>query len=915
MRFFICFFIAVLLCACSNSEGVSASLVEKSADSHKGLIRLMANGASVTLGTNDVKARSNDRPMMDVDFSYDFSVGRHEVTCEEFNKLMKAATGLSIKCRSGDLPVTNVTYYDAILFANERSKAENIDTAYTYSAKKFDSEKHCTNLEGFAFHPEVDAYRLPTEAEWVLAAKQNWNVKRGWTAENSNYKLHSVCEKAFEDEFCDMAGNAMEWVNDWFGALRDTTVMNYVGAPDGGTLGQRVVKGGSFHYTSDFVNLYSRGDVYAVTSSTKAEYVGFRLAFGAIPDALWMGGDGKANYSRVLPLAGSETIRSLFGTYKVKLAFRNDETGNIAYIDYSSGILSVVEISDTIDAYHPEISPDGKRVAFCTGLEGTMSQSALYVRDLNAEGSNLVKLNVDNAAIPRWRVLANGDTAIVYVTSANNNSDTESFKSSSTWQVKFSGGKFGTPQKLFDGAYHGGISEDNTLAVTGARLLRARIAEKGSTVMQSARDTVWYQYNSVPEQACNAALAKDSSKRTLFLDFGGETGRAFAGMSYGAHERLLIADSTGKLVKSIPAPSGYSFDHSEWTSNPNIAVATLANAEMAHPLIVLVNLEDSSIVQLADGNELWHPSLWVNAGNLSSVDFLPALDSIGVYYTIGGTDRAVILRYRMELMWKYKDSVELVALGSSRISNGLNPSELSVPAVNLSFFPNSLYDVYFFYRRYVRGNFKQLKYVVVSLDIDYWNRPKEDSFFASEYKNYPGYMYDLKHNYWKNQDYSFVYLATQNSLGSEDYKREFLTLKSTMFVRSQGWGELETYDSTWMDYQRSSYDYTYNVFVNFLKTTLNDSVTVVGVIFPQSPEYRKTGAWGKYGLRRSEAPDILDSLKRMQDKYSNFIFMDENKDGFHDYDDSMAQDCDHMSYKGAMQFSHRLDSLLKTLKK
>jgi hypothetical protein len=73
--------------------------------------------------------------------------------------------------------------------------------------------------------------------------------------------------------------------------------------------------------------------------------------------------------------------------------------------------------------------------------------------------------------------LENGDTAIVYVTDAGNNKNESDFKAASTWQVTFANGKFGEPQKLFDGAYHGGISEDNSLAVTGARLLRARVGK------------------------------------------------------------------------------------------------------------------------------------------------------------------------------------------------------------------------------------------------------------------------------------------------------------------------------------------------------------------------------------------------------------------------------------------------------
>ena len=236
------------------------------------------------------------------------------------------------------------------------------------------------------------------------------------------------------------------------------------------------------------------------------------------------------------------------------------------------------EIVDTIDSYHPTLSPDGRFVAFSTKYEGISGTSELYVRRLDSTELKY-KLDVESAAIPRWRV-HEGDTEIVYVTSADNNSDKAKWENASTWSVKFADGKFETPKKLFDGTFNGGISADGKLAVSGARLLRANVNGKNQT---------WYN----EEQACNASLS-ELTKQTLFLDFGGKTGKEFSGAKYNTHEQMLIADSTGKLVKMIPAPKGYTFDHTEWVhNNENLAVATLTNIDGAHPKIVLVNTNDS----------------------------------------------------------------------------------------------------------------------------------------------------------------------------------------------------------------------------------------------------------------------------------------------------------------------------------
>lgn len=917
----LCFLlIVVCLGACSNSvsiESLNRSRLDLEADTLSGMIRVTAVGAQAVLGTDDSLVALSEMPSMKVLLDYSFSIGRHEVTCGEFNDLMEPATGLRLDCDGDSVPATDLTYYDAVLFANERSKAENLDTAYTYTSIRFDDQKHCVGMEGFIYRATEDAYRLPTEAEWVLVAQKHLNVDKAWVSENSNYKLHKVCALEKDPKIpCDMAGNAMEWMNDWLGFFKDTTVTNYVGGPDGGNLGERVVKGGSYQNSAERINLYSRGDVYTVTSSTRAGYVGFRLAFGKIPEATWIGYNGLTITSRISPLVNSTSIRSVSETYKMKLAFRNNLTGNLSFIDYSTGVLYVAEIEDTIPVYHPEISPNGEYVAFCTGMEGVSGNSQIYLRRLDLNGGNAVKLNVKNAALPRWRILENGDTVLVYVSDAGNNKEEGTFSKTSTWQVIVRNGRFLKPVKLFNGAYHGGISEDRRLAVTGARLLRARLAKGMSTVTGKARDTVWYN----GEQACNVSLAQDSSKKTLFLDFGGSTGQSFAGEKYGTHERLLVADSTGQLVQTVAAPSGYSFDHAEWVQGrSNLAVATLTNAQGAHTKVVLVNMEDGQIMDLVEAEDLWHPCFWMHRPiEIAKFDLDP--DSAGVYMNSDDDFGAVLMRFNMELLWRYRDSANVVVVGSSRPLTGVCPKCFGRKffAVNLAHTPNSIYASRDYLDMYVYKHFSKLKYIVLSLDIDFWYKvdgPEGDNFFVKDYSKYPGYVYDENHGFWESGYPEGLLEYTENYL-TVPYERLYVEDRGRKLgMECKSWGtkaEVEM-DSTYYDERENLIEHSMAALEDIIRKAKEHDVTVVGLIFPQNPKYRKTGAFGRYGLRRSRAQTLIKEIRGLEKTFSNFKLMDENKMGKHGYADRFASDNDHLCSMGSPVLTKKVDSLLKTL--
>ena len=898
----------VLFGACSNShyeeqDGSVADAGETAADSVKvpviavdslrpGLMRVSPNGASVLLGNGQMR----------VSLNYEYSLGIHEVTCDEYKEISRKEDWyFGLNCEHG-LPMFDVSYFEAALFANAYSKAYGYDTVYVYHKSMFNLDGRCVNLEGLETRTDIDGFRLPTEAEWMMAASQTWNPEvNSWNSANSNFTLQAVCALPDSLGFCDFAGNVLEMTNDWLGNFRDSVVENYMGSPTSNSLQEKVVKGGSIVNSITEMNLDGRLDVYPVTASTMLPYMGFRLAFGRIPNAVWMNGRGRSAANIVKMKSYSSDVQEKIGTRHVKLAFRNGETDNLMYVDFSSGSANVFEIPDSIPVFHPEISPDGMKVAFCTGIEGVDGESSVYVRNLNTNGSGLVKLDVKNAAIPRWHVDKNGDTSIVYVDGVGDNSDDAEFFEHSTWVVPFSNGKFGKPKKWIDGAYHSGVFEDR--AVSGARKLR---------VHANGKDEIWYN----GEQACNASLSKDGLNQVLFLDFGGSTGRNFAHEKYGVHERLLVADSSGKLIRAIPAPKGYSFDHSEWAGRENWAVATLVNASGEHAKLVLVNVLDSSVTELAEGNELWHPSLWVMPREVMGDGYLD-LDSAGVYWdpvTHGGV-RSTALKMRM--FWDMRDSLEVIAVGSSRTERGFGPAQISNPALNFGFIGGDLWVSLFLTKNYIVPHAQRLKYLIVEISFDLMKNVYNQSI-PSVFGVSPGYIYDKHHHYWEEGlPASFVRIVDANVCYSNEDSLSYVDTRGLLRIGSNGWGyEPEIMKDTIMtEALNKTFAQSVDSLTAFIDGMQDKGVKIIGLIYPQSPEYAKTGSFGRHGIRRSLAVKTAAYFDSLASVYPHFILMDENKFGAHDYTNAMANDYDHLCAAGAEHLSTRLDSLIKSLEK
>lgn len=908
--------LAIFFASCSNSSFLEdyseskttakCSKVYMERDSlHKGMLRIHSNGAFVTLGSGKTTASVKDRNLMKVRFTYDFSIAQNEFTCGEFTRTLKKN---SKKDEKDNLPMTMLTYYDMVLIANARSKKEGYDTAYTYSSVVYNENLNAMFIEGLSFHPEVDAYRLPTESEWMLVASQNFDVENSWNNSNSDFKLHDICSFRKDSlQMCDMAGNAMEWVNDWMCNLKDTVLQNFVGASDGGNLDERILKGGSYRSSPKSINTYSRTDVYTVTSSTIAEYLGGRLAFGAIPNAVWLENDGNLVESPMRVLANSVTLKSKMQSFRNKLVFRNDVSGNLAFVDYSSSVSSVVEIDDTLDCYHPDISPDGKWVAFSTRLEGTHGLSSVFVRHLDSAGSNLVKLDVKSANIPRWRILSSGDTVLIYVTSADNNENYESWKRESTWRVPFSKAKFGMPEKMLDGSYHGGVTPEAQVAVTGNKLFRTRKAYVDGTIV----DSVWYSF----DQVCNVSLSNTGNKNVLFLDFGGKMGREFAHEKYDAHERLLMVNVKGELRSAIPSPKGFTFDHTEWTSNSKYAVATLVNSNGAHRKIVLVNVSDSSIVDLLEGDEVWHPCFWSMKREIrdDSLD----LDSAGIYLLPTQSTTYAKLRVKMEMFWRDVDKVKVFLVGSSRMEMGVSPLRYDdLNMLNMGVTSIDPYRDFYLIENYILNHGDSAFAVVVSLDLDNWKSDCCEGL--GFFKKSPGYVYDANHDFWKDSiPHNFADVVS-GTLDASPGERKQYDSKGGVMAGFHSWDEngVECVnDSNYTSKDFKALEKIKSELVHVIKLASRKKIHIIGIVFPQAPQYAKTGCFGRYGMRRTEAKRQLKWLDSLSRTNHFFTLMDENRMGNHDYPNFMAYDCNHLSYLGASQMTDRLKLVLDSLQK
>lgn len=140
---------------------------------------VLIKGGTFEMGSPETEMqRETDETQHEVTVS-DFYIGNMEVTQSEYEKVM----GENPSNFDGEnLPVENVSWYDAIEYCNRLSEQEGLTPVYIIDG------------ESVSWDRAANGYRLPTEAEWEYAARAGtttpFNTETSISDEEANYYGH-----------------------------------------------------------------------------------------------------------------------------------------------------------------------------------------------------------------------------------------------------------------------------------------------------------------------------------------------------------------------------------------------------------------------------------------------------------------------------------------------------------------------------------------------------------------------------------------------------------------------------------------------------------------------------------------------------------------------------------------------------
>ena len=244
---------------------------------------LVPSGA-FKMGDNFGDGEPRERPVHTVDIDT-FYIGKHEVTNGVWRKFRDDAGYDDPKFWPAGRPVPKdqVPYWTQ---ANNHGGGTPDSDNYPAIGINWDS---ATAFCKWLSVKTGKKYRLPTEAEWEKAARGTDQRRYPWgneiTETNANFvgtqKFDTVRPAGYFDQkgaspygAQDMAGNIMEWCQDWYS--RDYYTVSARKNPQGPATGTyRVLRGGTFFIDAFDLRSYARSAAWPSLQSHRM--IGFRL--------------------------------------------------------------------------------------------------------------------------------------------------------------------------------------------------------------------------------------------------------------------------------------------------------------------------------------------------------------------------------------------------------------------------------------------------------------------------------------------------------------------------------------------------------------------------------------------------------------------------------------------------------------
>jgi uncharacterized protein (TIGR02171 family) len=898
---------------------------------HSGMKKILSVGRSFSQGWNNASASYDEKPGMQTAFTYDYWLDSTEVTQKQYYEEMgrRPVDSISAYGAGDNYPIYRVSWFDAVLYCNARSRREGLDTVYMYSGAKALTNGTVYELTGLRYDICRDGYRLPTEAEWEYAAREASSVLPyssiadslyacfyTWHGKNSSGRTHTVGTRLPNSlGLYDMAGNVFEWTNDWKCLYTGQDITNSLGSLQPSREYEKVIKGGSYNYSQMYLRPSHRSATYATMQSSANEYVGFRCARGVIPNGQYIGTARSAFTPNPVDItANFNDLFFFLGTSEMKLVFVNVTGLNrtLCCIDFSRMFPYVQEYLDDREVYMPVLSPDGRYAAYCSRNEGQSEPSKVSVRRMDSLNTVIVRLSADTAYIPRWWVKPGSeDTCIVYTNSAIDNEDFR-WKTTKTFVQKMSGGKpIGDREELIsNGSYHDGISLDGRYAVTGYReLLRRELSGVVDTQLfmppGNGKD------DSGSTQVCNASISPDGRDgvRCMFLDFGYPRASGVTGCSYGVHEYLFVSDVKGHITNYLHCPGGeQSWDGVEWTNEVRFGVGCGRNPSNQAHAVYAIDLEGKASKQLVTGTELQQPHLWITAAMLSN-------DSLGRYNDPASQP---VLAMQMLAFWWHFNAIEILINGSSHSYVGINPEKIDgYKAFNIGAVGGDLLWEIHTTLNYALNLCPNLKMICSSLDMGFLENSWRDRQWGQGFGQSKGYNYDSTHSFWKEGvTTDFIYKIKLVS-PPIPFPIEISSYAGYYPVVCNNWGDsLPPHEgfSTWT-ITDSVYQRNLKTITMIADTLRSRGIHWTMINFPVSPHYKGTDYYSYWGPSWQTARDILQQMRNIEASNTFFHLYDANMDGNHDYGDEEARDEDHLCGTGANKLTARLDTLIDSILK